>query len=117
VTQKSNRDGKNGNAVPRPLRADSPISEFARQVGAAIRAAREAKGMTMSAASAYTGGRIGVSLWSIYEIGATELKLKNALRIARALTIPLELLLPDDLREAARTGTYPAEVAILLDQG
>jgi transcriptional regulator with XRE-family HTH domain len=54
-------------------------------VGAAIRAAREAKGLTMSAASAYTGGRIGVSLWSIYEIGATELKLKNAVRIARAL--------------------------------
>jgi transcriptional regulator with XRE-family HTH domain len=101
-------------AVPRPLRADSPISEFARQVGVAIRASREAKGLTMSAASAYTGGRIGVSLWSIYEIGSTELKLKNAIRIARALAIPLELLLPDVLREPSRTGSYSAEAATLL---
>jgi transcriptional regulator with XRE-family HTH domain len=114
MPRKSDKSAKA--AVPRPLRADSPISEFARQVGAAIRAAREAKGLTMSAASDYTGGRIGVSLWSIYEIGATELKLKNAVRIARALAIPLELLLPDDLREPSRTGTYPAEAAALLGQ-
>jgi transcriptional regulator with XRE-family HTH domain len=94
-------------AVPRPLRADSPISEFARQVGLAMRAAREAKGLTMSAASAYTGGRIGVSLWSIYELGATEIKLRNILLIAEALGIPLEALLPEGLRESARTGLFP----------
>jgi hypothetical protein len=100
---------------PRPLRAGSPVSEFARQVGLAIRAVREAKGYTLDWASTQTGGLVSLQLWSIYELGATEVKLKNALAIARALQVPLEELLPEDLREPARTGAYLPDAAHLLE--
>lgn len=107
MTRKTDRGRRGGKAIPRPLRAGSPASEFARRVGAAIRTIREAKGYTLDWASAQTGGLVSLQLWSIYELGATELKLKNALAIAGVLQVPLDVLLPEDLREPVRTGQFP----------